>query len=575
MCMATMASTSHGLSAFANMCVKSPINPKTGSSATLHDRKNMLIKYDDVVAEYEYEEGVPETVEFDNGDLSNEHATSNFNCEKLLTSNGDKFYENLQQLKEENRKTLEAFEKLYQDKLLVEGLRASNFYEVEHDKSGVDREVPADSVGLSIRGVSNQTRSRVDKSVVGKPPPGKSRELPKHTPVLSKKLPKKSAHGLQWGRPSSAPIERRSNSLDTQQWNESFFQTRESGENFIIPTEDNSSEYEKALAKVDRLWEDFKISEHIQRRHSFSSSDRKNRDKSEDAKLKTSEWRHRITIPQPFKMSTREAFKEMKKTSAQEEVEKKRLEKQQQEEAECEKKFKAQPVPSHVYLPLYEEIMERNETRRRYIKQYCRELLESQVKPFNFEIREQEKKFQRAHSVPVRRPERVNKGFKARPVPKHIFSPEIDEKILEEEELRKIRIKMRSRELIHESSLPPSMAEREKLKEQERKEKARLAKLKIKKSRPRNAHDIPNYDALYNEFKKELARRRAIREGTVTEPFHLMTKHIPSNKDKIRKDIIDDEKRLKENRWPFLGSRTTPRSSIKYLGNLSSTHTSL
>merc|ERR1711974_518338 len=101
------------------------------------------------------------------------------------------------------------------------------------------------------------------------------------------------------------------------------------------------------------------------------------------------------------------------------------------------KKFKAQPVPSHVYMPLDEEIMEKNESRRKYVKEYCQDLLKSQVQPFNFELREQEKKVQRAMSAPVKKTTKPPKNnFKAEPVPKQVFDTKIDEKLQEEEELR-------------------------------------------------------------------------------------------------------------------------------------------
>merc|ERR1712126_136361 len=101
------------------------------------------------------------------------------------------------------------------------------------------------------------------------------------------------------------------------------------------------------------------------------------------------------------------------------------------------------------------------ETRRKHVKEYCQNLLQSQVKPFNFEIREQEKKAQRAMSAPIKRADKPPKhNFKAKPVPKKVFDTKIDEKLQEDEELRKIRVRMRAKELLRESSLPPNMAER-------------------------------------------------------------------------------------------------------------------
>ncbi|CAL1529406.1 unnamed protein product [Lymnaea stagnalis] len=564
--MATMTSTSHGLSVLANSCVKNPINPKTGLKANLHDKNAVRIRFDDALNEV-HSSILPESSTNTYGitALSGGYhkRPDNKESEEPRISKEEEFYEKLQQLKEENRQTLEAYKRLYQEKVIIEGIRNSQTFDFQRDKSGLDRNV--EETTLSINGISGNNIKERSIAFDKKPPLSKPKSSVYQGPLRSKTLPIKSQHVFKKERPRSAPIEGKSYSLDDKEWSKFFDAQSSNGSlhdnNFVI-----SSESEHSLNKVKQLWDDFKISEYTQRRHSFSSA-QSDADGSQRGKK---EWRHRITIPKPFNMSIREALKEKKKTKAQLELEQRQLEKQKQEEAECEKKFKAQPVPSHVYLPKYEEIMERNESRRQYVKQYCQELLKSQVKPFKFEIREKEKKLQSAQSAPLRKPEKPKPNFKANPVPKHIFSSEIDEKFLEEEELRKIRVKMRSKELLYEASLPPSMAAREKLKEQERKEKAHQAKLSAKKKhRSKNMHIVPDYDALYSEFQKGLARRKSMKEGTITEPFDLETERIRSSHDKIRRDIEEDERQLKENRWPFQSSRLTPRSSLKYLGALS------
>lgn len=56
-------------------------------------------------------------------------------------------------------------------------------------------------------------------------------------------------------------------------------------------------------------------------------------------------------------------------------MEQKRLEEKKAEEAELAKKFKASPAPAHIYLPLYDEIAEQQETKRRLNHDYREELL--------------------------------------------------------------------------------------------------------------------------------------------------------------------------------------------------------
>ena len=63
-----------------------------------------------------------------------------------------------------------------------------------------------------------------------------------------------------------------------------------------------------------------------------SSVDRK----SERALSVTStDWKHRVTIPHPFRMTVRENFKERSRSKTLEEFEQKRREKERVEEEEC------------------------------------------------------------------------------------------------------------------------------------------------------------------------------------------------------------------------------------------------
>lgn len=153
--------------------------------------------------------------------------------------------------------------------------------------------------------------------------------------------------------------------------------------------------------------------------------------------------------------------------------------------------------------------------------------------------------------------------FKAKPVPEYIFDRSVDDKLMEEEEYRKIRMKMRSEELLRSASLPPNMEARQKTLEQKKKEQKLKSKRKSQKShsRPRISHNVPNYDALYRQFQDELQRRKCERESTVAQPFRLETHRVLSSrqKEKIKRDIEKESEGLKENRWPYK-TRTKPRS---------------
>lgn len=61
-------------------------------------------------------------------------------------------------------------------------------------------------------------------------------------------------------------------------------------------------------------------------------------------------------------------------------------------DAECQKKFCAVPVPSHVSLPLYHEMMQLREKKRKQGHEQRKDFLLSTQKPFSFEQREKEKR---------------------------------------------------------------------------------------------------------------------------------------------------------------------------------------
>lgn len=131
-------------------------------------------------------------------------------------------------------------------------------------------------------------------------------------------------------------------------------------------------------------------------------------------------------------MTLREARKKAQWLASPASFEQERLQaqKQGQEEAECHRQFRAQPVPAHVYLPLYQEILERGEARRRAGIEKRKELLLSSLKPFSF----LEKKKQQKEDTPQRDSAAVAqtkvppKKATSRKIPKSILEPALGDK---------------------------------------------------------------------------------------------------------------------------------------------------
>lgn len=145
-----------------------------------------------------------------------------------------------------------------------------------------------------------------------------------------------------------------------------------------------------------------------------------------------SSWASSITVPQPFRMTLREAWKKAQwlASPASFEHERQKAQKQGQEEAECHRQFRAQPVPAHVYLPLYQEIMERNEARRRAGIQKRKELLLSSLKPFSFLGKdEQRKKAIQQRDLVATAKAKVPKQKAIRRIPTAILEPALGDKL--------------------------------------------------------------------------------------------------------------------------------------------------
>ena len=592
--------TSHQLSVLTNASVKPPRNPSTGLSSSLHERPVTIsgrfsgIYYDDYDEEREERGEVLET-------RSRPKFASTADPAALLhlsNLSDEEFYEKLLQLKNEQRKLLQKCEQIYIEK--HKGVIEPTFPLDKDDVLSSPQTEKQDRLLSPTSAEINDTMATADRSVT--PALREGRITPPlstgHSPLnlQSRKPPTgrlthtfvaKSLPSPKWEipeRPSSAPISREhAQSLDDLRERATALRKsiEYSDEEDIF--DDTVSEPYKprdislAMSRIEDMWDNFQIEDYAPRRserHIRVSSATVTR---KEKKAKDDNWRHRLTVPEPFNMTLRDENKEKKKTKTQIEFEELRLQKEKEAEEECVKKFKATPVPAHVYLPLFDEIMEKGEHRRRHVRAMSEEVLKSQEKPFSFLKREADKK---QHQLMTRECSQERKGtekqtFKAKPVPQYIFDRAVDDKIMEEEEYRKIRMKMRSDELLRSASLPPNMEARQKMFEQKKKEQKLKSKRKSQKThaRPRVSHQVPNYDALYRQFQEELQRRKGERESTVAHPFRLETQRVLSSREKerIRREIEKDNERFKENRWPHKMSRGKPRS----LGRFSKTFSKL
>lgn len=102
--------------------------------------------------------------------------------------------------------------------------------------------------------------------------------------------------------------------------------------------------------------------------------------------------------------------------------------------------------------------------RRRFIHHRYSKELQALVQPFSFTKREEEEK-QRIRSScsnpDLSSSTRQHTPFKAKPVPKNLFSTYAYERMREDDFYRALKKRIRAEEMLKSASLPPSMAARE------------------------------------------------------------------------------------------------------------------
>ncbi|XP_028575781.2 protein FAM161B isoform X1 [Podarcis muralis] len=282
------------------------------------------------------------------------------------------------------------------------------------------------------------------------------------------------------------------------------------------------------------------------------------------SKSASATWISPITVPQPFNMTLREARRKLK-SHALFEIESAEYKRQSLEEAECQKQFRAQPVPAHIYLPLYQEIMEKNEIRRQVETQKRRELLLSMQKPFSFQEKEEKRKeVIRQKMLEVLTPVEKSVPKVRKKIPKSTYEPMFGDKLKEAELLRKIRIQMRAKDLLESSWAPIELGKRKKgsqITSINREKK--LSFLQDNFSfKPRINTSVPDFEGLYWAFQREALSKREIKETTHNKPFRLRTSNLCCKHQVPNPGMMDFPQ---PSRAPIQRSR-----SLNYLSSLSS-----
>ncbi|KAM6939598.1 protein FAM161A [Xenentodon cancila] len=511
----------HRANALVTSCLKTPVDPHTKTPLASYERGRAATYRDNRdYEEMEYEDSGSDFCDDDclgRGDIrirSNYRTTRGcFDLSEIFFSN-EEYYSKLEELKKAHVRTMAELESMYQEKLQLKSME------------------PLDTTALDAE------------------------------------------HSLLWTNTSPATLHhclRKSHSAVELRW--------DSGKSdFSDEDEAAGNNVEKGLLfspkeHIKNMWKDFKVSPY---NHHLSSSlqsmpgdqwrPRRGKEKKSRGNKdgQQEQWKHKVTVPKPFHMTLREAEKRKRgiKTRSEMEFENTELRRQLEELTECQRKFRASPVPAHVHLPLYEELQERNEERRRTMREREEQHFQTIQKPFSFLERERLKKEQKQQRQLKTSDQEKVKPFKAKPVPKSVYAAASGELMKEEQLYRSIKIQMRAQEMLHSASMPPSMLTR-RLSDRKKTKDGGCADEDFS-HRPQINKEVPDFNASYRRFQKQLEKQKEVRPTTTCEPFELKTSQISSHRERILADIEKEQSSPRMLRWPHIspGTVRTPNSSL-------------
>ncbi|XP_021566451.1 protein FAM161A isoform X2 [Carlito syrichta] len=490
----------HPVARLAASSFHTPVNPNTGARVAQYEREDplqTLAAVAQILKEEELEKAeqpAGASADFNTSFTEvNGHTPINYedfvNFSDMYHSN-EEYFKKLEELKAAHIETMAKLEKMYQDKL--------NLKEVE---PVIIRE---DGLSVSSGSISE----------------------------------KNSYHPVSLMASLSEPELGRSSSLYTSSSEEELPNLEKE-----YPRRNRMMTYAKEL--INNMWTNFCVEDYIQCKDTDFQPVEKTRKKPK-------EWVPMITVPEPFQMMIREQRKKeesMKSRSDLEMVQK--LLKKQEEDSECKKKFRANPVPAFVFLPLYQDLVKQKEEQRRSLKEKNKEALLASQKPFKFIAREEQK--QAAREKQLRdffKSKKKSNRFKARPIPRSVYGSPTNDKLKEEELYRKVRTQLRAQERLQNSSPLPCRPAC-------RRRNPKFPEQTIKSKRKHKVgSQTPDFEDLPEREQKHLSEHKCPKLLTVCKPFDFRaSSRAATKREKILADIEADEENLKETRWPYLSPR--------------------
>ncbi|KAI3367755.1 hypothetical protein L3Q82_026592 [Scortum barcoo] len=225
--------------------------------------------------------------------------------------------------------------------------------------------------------------------------------------------------------------------------------------------------------------------------------------------------------------------------------------KEAEAEAECQKKFCALPVPSHVVQPLYQEMMELREKERKRGHDQRRDFLLSIQKPFSFQEREKEKREKLITMLNQVSHDQKNKAAPVRKSHKDL-KDSTNSELKDQEPCTQVSTQHST---VQQEN--PTVSSSRKLRTAERTRKEKLGFLDERPSfRPKIIQQVPDFSRLHKALQTEALRKTQSKDVIKCQPFHLRTSALPARQSKRSPENLQVPKISNFSRSKSLGALT-------------------
>ncbi|KAM3594290.1 uncharacterized protein V6R79_005180 [Siganus canaliculatus] len=220
------------------------------------------------------------------------------------------------------------------------------------------------------------------------------------------------------------------------------------------------------------------------------------------------------------------------------------MRKEEEAETECQKKFRALPVPPHVSEPLYQKMMAVMEKERTRVHEQRREFLLSIQKPFSFQEREKEK---REKLMATFSKDQIKTAAVQKPHRKPKDSERKDQVLCRQ---------VPTQTAVLEKS--PAARGSLKVRAAERTKKEKLGFLYEEPSfQPRIIQKVPDFNKLHKALQSEAMRKAQSKDETRCQPFYLRTSVLPKRQSRMSLECSQEPKISSLTRSKSLGALTS------------------